>query len=70
MTTPHSGVAPLEARGSVTLGPLEVDRKESLFPAVPELLNKLWLSGPDPRLEGDQCSTGEGRVCFAIRQHI
>ena len=70
MVAPHSGVAPLNARGGVPLRPLEVDCKESLFPTVPELLDKLWLSCPDPRLERHQGSTREGGMCFAICQHI
>ena len=66
----YSGIAPLEARGSISLRPLEIDCKESLFPAVPKLLNEVWLSDPDPGLKRDQRSTGEGGMCFAVCQHI
>lgn len=67
MIASHSGVAPFKTRGGISFGPLKVNRKERLFPAVPELLNKSRLSGPDPRLKRDQGSAGEGRMCFAVR---
>lgn len=57
MIASYSSVTPLKARGGVPFRPFEIYRKESLFPAIPELLDELRLSGPDPRLEGDQRGT-------------
>ena len=70
MIASYSGITPLKARGSISLGPLEINRKESLLPAVPQLFDEFWFSGSDPGLKRDQRGTGEGRMRFTVRQHV